>query len=109
VAVQSREFDRVPRHPNLTSYLHTVFDNRPDLHNTLDLISITHNHIDHTRALRAVVEQFSVLRYIDNGQLTGTGTANPNWIRATAQTGGRNIVVREIANTDITSLPDKTD
>jgi phosphoribosyl 1,2-cyclic phosphodiesterase len=67
---------------------HTVFDNRPDLHNTLDLIIITHNHIDHTRALRAVVEQFSVLRYIDNGQLTGTGTANPNWVRANAQTGG---------------------
>src|ERR1700757_1143581 len=55
---------------NLTSYLHTVFDKRPDLHNTLELVIITHNHIDHTRALRAVVEQFSVLRYIDNGQLT---------------------------------------
>ena len=86
---------------------HTVFDNRPDLHNTLDLIIITHNHIDHTRALRAVVEQFSVLRYIDNGQLTGTGTANPNWVRANAQTGGRNVVIRQIANTDVTSLPDK--
>src|SRR5215470_1821637 len=45
---------------NLTNYLGTVFNNRPDLHNTLDLVVITHNHIDQTRALRAVVEQFSV-------------------------------------------------
>ena len=36
---------------NLTDYLHTFFQDRTDLNNTLESIIITHNHIDHTRAL----------------------------------------------------------
>jgi hypothetical protein len=53
------------------------------------------------------VEQFNVKRYIDNGQLTGPGTANPNWVRQNAQTGGRNITLRGVLNSEITDLPER--
>lgn len=87
------------------SYLRGVFQERGDLTSTLESIIITHNRIDHTRALRAVVEEFNVKRYVDNGQLTGPGTANPNWVRNNASTGGRNITIREIENSEISNLP----
>ncbi len=91
----------------LVNYLETFFTARPDLNNTLSSIIITHNHIDHTRALREVVEKFTVERYIDNGQLGGPGTGDPAWVRNNFNTGGRNITLREIADADITVLPHK--
>lgn len=82
----------------LTAYLEGIFGRRPDLKRTIDLVLITHNHIDHTRALRAVAEKFRVKRYVDNGQLEGMGTANPNWIRKNADTGGRRIEFKDISD-----------
>src|SRR5687768_15102080 len=41
----------------LQAYLDQFFDRRTDLNRTLDLILITHNHIDHTRALREIAER----------------------------------------------------
>ena len=35
----------------IVSDIVTVFASRPDLQRTLDLVLITHNHIDHTRSL----------------------------------------------------------
>ena len=90
---------------DLTAYLTDFFQGRPDLNNTLNSIIITHNHIDHTRALRDVVEGFTVERYIDSGHTTGSGTGDPNWVRTNATT--RNITVRAIADADITALTDK--
>jgi len=91
----------------LVTYLRSAFQDRPDLNNTLESIIITHNHIDNTRSLRAVVGQFTVNRSIDNGQMTRPGTANPSWVRNNATTDGRNIVIREIENSEITDRPDK--
>lgn len=86
----------------LVEYLSRFFDEqRPDLERTLDSILITHNHIDHTRALRAVVENFTVERYLDNGQLTGFGTENPLWVRSEVDAGRRNLQIREIDNDQI--------
>ena len=65
----------------LTHFLDDFFQRRGDLNNTLKSVIITHNHIDHTRALRDVVSGFTVERFIDNGQNRGTGTGNPNWVR----------------------------
>lgn len=71
----------------LVNYLEDFFKRRSDLKNTLNTILITHNHIDHTRALRSVIEKFTVQNYIDNGQLGGPGTGNPNWIRKQVDAG----------------------
>ena len=92
----------------LINYLEAFFDRRTDLSRTLDLVLITHNHIDHTSALRAVAETFAIKGYVDNGQLEGPGTANPKWIRENAETGGRDIAVRVVADAEITALPDRT-
>src|SRR5688500_9249837 len=57
----------------LVDYLHRFFARRTDLNRTLNAVLITHNHIDHTRALRTIVDSFTVERYIDNGFTTGSG------------------------------------
>ncbi|MHC4387169.1 MAG: ComEC/Rec2 family competence protein [Planctomycetota bacterium] len=85
----------------LINYLDDFFASRPDVNNTLESIIVTHNHIDHTKALRRVVERYNVKRYIDNGQRHGPGTGNPNWVKRVADS--RNIVVREILNSAVTA------
>lgn len=89
----------------LVNYLGRVFAARPDLNNTLESVLITHNHLDHTQALRAVVEHFHVKRYIDNGQLEGRGTENPRWVRAHAHADGRDIRTRAILDDEIPRGP----
>ena len=74
--------------PELVAYLNDFFDRRPDLNDTLDVILITHNHIDHTLALREVVEAFTVENYIGSGHDSGKGTGDPNWVRANADSRG---------------------
>src|SRR5688500_1748378 len=39
----------------LLAYLDEFFARRADLSRTLDLILITHNHIDHTQALKEII------------------------------------------------------
>ncbi|MDB5156444.1 MAG: Metal-dependent hydrolase, beta-lactamase superfamily [Mucilaginibacter sp.] len=53
---------------NVTTFLRQFFARRTDLHNTLNAVMVTHQHVDHDLALQAVVQQFKVLNYIDNGQ-----------------------------------------
>lgn len=51
----------------LQSYLDAFFARRSDLNNTLDLLLITHPHIDHNRAATLVLERYTVRNVIDNG------------------------------------------
>jgi beta-lactamase superfamily II metal-dependent hydrolase len=51
----------------LVDYLGRFFGRRTDLDSTLATIFITHNHIDHTRALRRVIERFHVRHVVENG------------------------------------------
>ncbi len=90
----------------LIGYLADFFDERrPDLANTLNSVIITHNHLDHTRALRSVFEYFVVERYIDNGQLNGAGSENPRWVRSIE--GSQQVVVREISSSDLSADSDQ--
>ena len=57
----------------LLDYLNAFFSRRKDLHKTLDLVLITHDHIDHDLALKDIVDQFHIKRYIDNGLSNGSG------------------------------------
>ncbi|MEO5825121.1 MAG: MBL fold metallo-hydrolase [Gemmatimonadales bacterium] len=90
----------------LSGYLTTFFARRGDLNRILDVVLITHNHIDHTRSLRDVVEGFNVTRYIDNGFDSGPGTGNPNWLRREVSAGRRGTVIRAIDLTAVTSVSD---
>src|ERR1041385_72535 len=62
----------------LVAYLNKFFARRTDLHKTINTILITHDHIDHDYALRAVVENFTVQHFVDNGLISGPGAPNPN-------------------------------
>lgn len=60
----NEEYDGVPA---LTAYLDAFFARRPELERTIDLLAISHPHIDHTRGLAAVLERYRVTNVIDNG------------------------------------------
>jgi competence protein ComEC len=89
---------------NLVAYLKKVFARRPDLHNTIELVGITHTHIDHNLALAKVVENFTVRRYLDNGHVSGSGKANAKWIRDQIQ-AGKQIQLKEIDNATVMAVP----
>ncbi len=84
----------------LIQYLNTFFQGRPELTNTLEAVFITHPHIDHTFALKRVVQDFNVKRFIENGQTRGSGVANINWVRSEAPQ--RHITLRTILNSEVT-------
>lgn len=59
------QFDSIPA---LTNYLKAFFARRTDLKNTLDVVLLTHPHIDHVRGAPTVLQNFTVKNFVDNGQ-----------------------------------------
>lgn len=51
----------------LLAHLDAFFARRADLNRTLDLLLITHPHIDHNRSALAVLERYRVRNVVDNG------------------------------------------
>jgi competence protein ComEC len=86
----------------LVQFLEAVFRRRQDLNRTLAGIIITHNHVDHTRALREVVERFGVRNFVENGQRGGSpqGDVDVNWVVANRVSGGRNVTVFDVDAAD---------
>ena len=93
--------DQVQR---LTDHLQAFFARRPDLDETLDAVFVTHNHIDHTRALMEVVETFNVRNYVDNGLTDGRASPGPRRLRDHVAATGAPIVVREVRDDEIVAL-----
>jgi len=54
---------------SLLKYLDAFFERRKDLNNTLDVLVITHPHIDHTRSIETVLSRYTVKNVVDNGAL----------------------------------------
>src|SRR6185369_11206471 len=54
------------------------FKKRPDLHNQLALLILTHPHKDHTRGVPAVLDEFTPQSVVYNGQTHGSGVAEQN-------------------------------
>jgi len=94
----------------LLNYLNVFFKRRSDLSRTLDLVLIRHNHIDHTRALRQIIEteKIAVRHYVDNGFTTGSGRFNPNWLKAEVQAGRLKTSVRTVPDSDVEAAANKT-
>ncbi len=81
---------------HLLSYLHAFFARRPDLHNTIDTIIITHTHIDHDSNLEAVTQAFTVDGYIDNGIDHGSGRAPYKWMHDRAAMPGSTLKLEDV-------------
>jgi len=68
----------------LLDYLDRFFSRRSDLNRTLDLVAITHAHIDHNIALDNVLQRYTVKNYVDNGLRNGSGRFNQKWAQDNA-------------------------
>lgn len=88
----------------LVDHLQAFFERRPDLDDTLDAVFVTHNHIDHTRALMEVVENFHVRHYVDNGLTDGRSSPGPRRLREHVAGGGAAITIRAVADAEIVAL-----
>jgi competence protein ComEC len=66
----------------LRDYLDAFFARRADLHNTLELVVVSHPHVDHTRGLPMVLGRYQVRHVIDNGQVRSTGVADVTFLHA---------------------------
>lgn len=75
-------------HDRLISYLSRFFKRRIDLNNTLDLVMVTHPHIDHNEALADVQRHFTIRNYIDDGMRTGSGRKNQVLLQDSASAWG---------------------
>lgn len=65
----------------LSTYLDEFFDGRPDLNRTIDLLVITHPHIDHARNIKRVVEEFAVRNVVTDGMTTSSGGRQQRWLQ----------------------------
>ncbi|MCP4445175.1 MAG: MBL fold metallo-hydrolase [Myxococcales bacterium] len=53
----------------LIAFLRDFFERRTDLDRTLDALVISHPHIDHTRSIPAILQNFRVRNVVDNGDV----------------------------------------
>jgi competence protein ComEC len=74
--------DRDKEH--LFSQLNDFFTRRTDLNKTLHAVIVTHPHIDHTKLLMEVFQQFKVKYFYDGGDITGSGAGQLKKARAFA-------------------------
>ncbi len=94
------------REAELVAFLEDFFDRRSDLERTLNTVFITHAHIDHTRALRDVAENFNIVNYVDNGRVESlSGGGDQRWLIRESQEGRSEVRVRQIADSEVTELP----
>lgn len=97
---------------NLIAYLTNFFARRTDLNNTLDLVILSHDHIDHDFALKAVAQKFHIKNFIDNGHTAGSGQKNQGWTEQNMKTngGGYESISYDLvtANGNTNGLNDKT-
>ncbi len=69
---------------HLAAQLKAFFVARPDLSNTLHAVIISHAHIDHTKLLMDVFQNFKIKYFYDGGDTVGSGAAQLKKARAFA-------------------------
>lgn len=72
----------------LIAYLDRFFAGRPELGNRLDLLILSHAHVDHTRNAKAVIERYRPKHVVDNGLRTGSGYRGQVYLQDWAWTNG---------------------
>lgn len=97
--------DKYRRH--LTTYLDAFFVRRADLQRTLYSFIITHPHIDHTRFIMDIFNNYRVRNFVDNGDVSEKDGQKPvNDARAFIEAQNRDhpgwIIYNKIDESDIT-------
>lgn len=95
--------------PALNDYLAGFFSRRKDLKDTLALLVLTHPHIDHTRGVRTVVDNYLVRNVLTNGMENPTiGGPEQTYVHTYARDSGGATKHRAISLADIPTAKDGT-
>jgi competence protein ComEC len=90
----------------LVAYLGNFFRARAHLDSTISSIVLTHNHVDHTRALRRIIEVFAVRHVVEHGRRGrpgDIGDASLVWLAAGIAAGQRRVALIDVNDQDIVS------
>jgi beta-lactamase superfamily II metal-dependent hydrolase len=81
---------------HLLDYLNKMFDRRKDLNYTIDVLIVTHPHLDHTRYLPDLMKTFKVKALVDGGNRLGSGISQLNLARQSmAARKAKYVIARE--------------
>ena len=85
-----------------TLYLDRVFARRPDLDRTIDLVVLTHPHLDHTRGAPSLREasRYRLRHIVTNAQPQGSGVAQQNQLTQFAAQNGVPVTPMRISMLD---------
>lgn len=75
----------------LIDYLNGVFERRPELRRTIDIVILTHPHLDHTLGVPAVIapaNRIRILNVVTNAQPNGSGIRGQKDLLEHAADGG---------------------
>jgi competence protein ComEC len=94
----------------LMNYLTDFFVRRSDLRDTIDMLIISHPHIDHTRGVKEVTSSYFVKNIITNAELKkGSGIAGQQYLQRLASQSEANASKKDDINyfsTSIDKIPD---
>ena len=98
-------FDSTAR---LTNYLDAYFARRTDRDRTIDLLILTHAHIDHTRGVPTVLQKYKVRNIVDNGLEAGSGGSQQKAAHRKVLESNGAIKYQAVAEKQITDLSGMT-
>ena len=93
----------------IDNYLDDFFARRTDLNLTIDLLILSHPHIDHTRSVSDIEEKYVIKNVITNGQESGSGRWGQIHIhRKVAEAEGTRTTNDDIGywESQVTGIPD---
>ncbi len=73
----------------LGDYLERFFARRGDLARKIDLLVLTHPHVDHTRNAQLVAERYAVRGVVTDGRTAGSGVKQQAWLEEWAAAHAR--------------------
>jgi competence protein ComEC len=102
---QNAAFDGVAA---LTGFLDRFFARRRDLHRTIDLLVVSHPHLDHTRGIAAVLARYRVRNVIDNGDVREEAggfeqLALHEWLARHPRVGHLDVTAADVGDDGLTS------
>ncbi len=101
----NEQFDSVAA---LKKQLDEFFARRTDLDKTIDLLVITHPHLDHVKGIPMVLDSYTVKNVVDNGQM-GDDLVKTEMAALRRHTESKGIGYRGIKNGDIVKKSGLTD
>lgn len=88
----------------LVSYLDRTLTEEVNGRKVIDIVFITHTHRDHNSVLKRIIEEFEVKRYVDNGDVFGSGKPGATAIRKAIKNEEVDTKLTEVRDEKITNM-----